>query len=207
VLVLVAQITPWKGQETAIVAMPAIRERFPDAHLVLVGDITFADGTTRLDNHGYRRHLEQLVAQLGLERSVTFAGWRPDVADVLHAADLVLQPSWEEPFGRALLEGMASGRPVLATDVGGPAELVRDGIDGRLLPPRSPSAWSAAAVELLGDPEARREMGHDAAEQAGRFGLDVGRRQFAAALAEVLPRPRRSRASARDDEHESVGAE
>ncbi len=77
---------------------------------------------------------------------------------------MLLLPSHEEPFGRALLEAMALEVPVIATSVGGPPELVRDGRDGYLVAPGEPEAWAQAVRRVIDGPEQGREMG-----QAGRM--------------------------------------
>ena len=78
---------------------------------------------------------------------------------MLRAIDVLLVPSWEEPFGRTVVEAMAMEVPVLATSEGGPAESLREGVDGHLLPPRDPAAWVEPAARLLSDPALRAEMG------------------------------------------------
>ncbi|MGH2804504.1 MAG: glycosyltransferase family 4 protein, partial [Thermoleophilaceae bacterium] len=138
---VVAQITPWKGQDDAIRIVHGLRARGCDARLLLVGAPKFVSKATRFDNLEFVDGLHRLVAELDLERQVDFLGEREDVPGVLRALDLLLVPSWEEPFGRSVIESMAMGIPVAATSVGGPAEIVRDGCDGLLLPPRDPPAW------------------------------------------------------------------
>jgi glycosyltransferase involved in cell wall biosynthesis len=162
----VAQITPWKGQDTAIKALPAIRARF-DAHLLIVGDVAFS--SQRYDNVGFRRSLEELVRELGLEDAVHFLGRRDDVPEVLGSIDLLLLPSWDEPFGLVVAEAMAVGTPVLVTERGGVREYVDDGRNGRLLPPHDPPAWATAAVGLLEDGEALARMGRESVTTAARF--------------------------------------
>jgi glycosyltransferase involved in cell wall biosynthesis len=162
----VAQITPWKGQDTAIKALPAIRERF-DAHLLIVGDVAFS--SQRYDNVGFLRSLEALVRELDLEHAVHFLGRRDDVPGVIGSIDLLLLPSWDEPFGLVVAEAMAVGTPVLVTERGGVREYVEDGVNGRLLSPHDPPAWAAAAVELLEDGEALARMGSESVTTAARF--------------------------------------
>jgi L-malate glycosyltransferase len=162
----VAQITPWKGQDTAIRALPGIRDRF-DAHLLIVGDVAFA--SQRYDNVGFRRSLEELVRELGVESAVHFLGYRNDVPEVIGAIDLLLLPSWDEPFGLVVAEAMAVGTAVLVTDRGGVQDYVQDGVNGRLLPPRDPAAWAAAACELLDDPEALSRISHESVRTAAHF--------------------------------------
>lgn len=158
VLGVVGQITPWKGQADAVRTLALVREKVPDAQLLIVGSVKFGEAA-RYDNAAYRRHLDRLVTELALDGAVSFLGERDDVPRILRALDLLLVPSWEEPFGRALVEALAMETPVVATSVGGPPEIVRDGEEGLLLPPRDPERWAAAVTGLLREPEPRREMG------------------------------------------------
>jgi glycosyltransferase involved in cell wall biosynthesis len=82
---------------------------------------------------------------------------------------VLLVPSWREAFGRVAVEGMAMGVPVIVTAVGGPAEVVRDGIDGRVLPPKSPERWAEAVIELLRDSSRREAMGQAGRERAAKL--------------------------------------
>ena len=159
VLAVLAQITPWKGQIDAIRLVAALRERFPEVRLLLVGAAKFVSGATRYDNVAYTAELEALVSELGLADAVVFTGERQDVPEVLRAIDVLLVPSWEEPFGRTVVEAMAMEVPVLATSEGGPAESLREGVDGHLLPPRDPAAWVEPAARLLSDAALRADMG------------------------------------------------
>ncbi len=168
----VAQITPWKGQDTAIRALADVRRSHPDARLMLVGSIKFADRATRYDNHAYQAELERLVRELGLEDAVIFAGQQPDVPTIMRAVDAILLPSWEEPFGRVVAEGMAAGRPVIATTVGGPAETIADGRTGLLAPPKEPAAWAAAITRLLDDPAFARRLGAAGRQAVGHLSLE-----------------------------------
>ena len=88
---------------------------------------------------------------------------------VLAATDVLLVPSWREAFGRVVIEGMAMGVPVVATEVGGPAEVVRPEVDGLLLPPRDPQRWGSALAPLVADAELRARMGAAGRERAADF--------------------------------------
>jgi glycosyltransferase involved in cell wall biosynthesis len=127
----------------------------------------------RFDNPRFRAGLDELAAQLGVTDAVTFTGEREDVPELLAALDLLLVPSWQEPFGRTVIEGMAMGRAVLATAQGGPAEVIRDGVDGRLLAPRDPDRWASAARWLLADRSALSAIEGAARESARRFDRDA----------------------------------
>lgn len=171
-LVVVGQITKWKGQDDAIRALEVVRARHPRAQLAIVGEPKFVARATRYDNRSFEAELRALAERVG---GVHLTGERDDVPEVMAAADVVLVPSWEEPFGRTVVEAMALGRCVVATAVGGPREIVSDGVDGVLLAPRDPRAWGATVSGLLADPGRRRALG-DAAERRARA---FGRREHA----------------------------
>src|SRR3954447_3085882 len=159
VLVVVAQIIPWKAQDDAIRILAELRREHPDVCLLLVGSPKFTSRAARYDSTAFRTRLDELARSLGVEKEVRFLGERDDVPQVLRAADIALVPSWAEPFGMCMIEAMAMELAVLATDVGGPKEVITHGRDGLLLPPREPARWSAAASLLLGDPALRESMG------------------------------------------------
>jgi glycosyltransferase involved in cell wall biosynthesis len=156
---VVAQLSPWKGQDTAIETVRLLREQRIDVHLLLVGSAKFVSPATRFDNEAYVASLRRLIEDLKLEDRVSLLGERDDVRGVVRALDILLLPSREEPFARALLEAMALEVPVLATNVGGPPELVRDGREGYLLPPGDPRAWADAVRRVIDGPEQGRELG------------------------------------------------
>ncbi len=139
---VVAQLSPWKGQDTAIEALARVTREGLDAHLLLIGSAKFVARSTRFDNTRYVARLKQSIVAGGLERRVSWLGEREDVPELMRALDIVLLPSWEEPFGRALIEAMAMGVPIISTDVGGPGEVLTDGVEGRLLSPRDAAAWA-----------------------------------------------------------------
>jgi glycosyltransferase involved in cell wall biosynthesis len=185
---VVAQLSPWKGQDTAIEALRLLREQGVDAHLLLIGSAKFVASATRFDNEAYVAGLQRLVAAAGLEDRVSWLGEREDVPQLVRALDVLLLPSHEEPFGRALLEAMALEVPVLATSVGGPPELVREGHDGYLIAPREPAAWAAGVRRIVEGPEQGRALGRAgreriaeafAAEQHAATTLAVYRRALA----------------------------
>lgn len=167
-LALVAQISPHKGQSDAIRALALVRRRHPAARLLLVGSVKFTSASTRFDNHGYQEELARLVDALGLRGAVSFLGERADVPELLAAADLLLVPSWYEPFGRVAVEAMMMRRPVIATSVGGVREVVTDGVDGLVVDPRDPEAWAQAIAALLDDPARRAQMGELGRQRALR---------------------------------------
>jgi len=172
VLGVVGQITPWKGQLEAIETLGALTARGLSVRLLVAGSTTFVDEATRYDNRAYLDRLERRAEELGLRERVHILGQREDVPEVMAAMDILLVPSWEEPMGRTVLEGMAMERPVIATSVGGPAELLIDGVHGRLLPPRDSSAWAEAIEQIAGRNDRGAGLGRSArARVASEFGL------------------------------------
>jgi glycosyltransferase involved in cell wall biosynthesis len=135
-----------KGVETLIEAFGRVAERHPGASLVVAGE--GPEGPA----------LEALAAGLGLADSVRFLGEVDDVFTVLAAADLFVQPSWSESFPYAVLEAMAAGVPIVATDVGGTGEAIEDGRSAVLVPARDPGALASGISGMLGDPERRGEL-------------------------------------------------
>lgn len=168
---VIGQITPWKGQYEAVEAFSRLRNGSPGAHLLIVGEAKFVSATTRYDNRGYARSIKRAAEELGVADRVHFLGERGDIPSVMGMLDALLVPSWEEPFGRVVVEGMALGIPVLATRCGGPAEIIDDGVDGVLLAPRSPERWTEALDAIARSPDLRRHMGARAVQRADDFAL------------------------------------
>jgi glycosyltransferase involved in cell wall biosynthesis len=185
-MAVVAQLTPWKGQDDAIRALAALPDAGAHAVLLLAGSAKFAGPGTQFDNIAYEAELHALAARLGVADRVRFLGERDDVPRVLAATDVLLLPSWREAFGRIAIEAMAIGVPVAATEVGGPAEIVRPGVDGLLLPPKDPERWARELTPLLADPEERCRMGAAGRAHARDFDLAAHAGEVLGAYREAL---------------------
>jgi glycosyltransferase involved in cell wall biosynthesis len=185
----VAQITPWKGQDTAIRALAQVRGGGLDAHLVFAGQVAFGGKRVRYDNPGFLRTLNRLVGELGVRDAVHFLGQRSDVPEILCDLDISLLPSWEEPFGLVTVESMAVGTPPLVGDVGAGPELVEDGVCGRTLPPKRPDAWAAAARELLEDRGKLRRLGGAGPMVAARFRDEIHAAEMQAVYVKAIQQP------------------
>jgi len=148
---LFGQMLPHKGHETLIEAAPAIRARMPGARFVLVG---------ALENPPYEAHLRQRIAAANLTGAFIFTGWRTDVPHVMRAMDVaVVATTTPEPAALSLMEGMAMGRPLVATRTGGTPEIVEHGVSGLLFPPGDAATLAAHVAVLLEDAGRRRQMG------------------------------------------------
>lgn len=110
-----------------------------------------------------RKNLERMVKELGIKKNVIFTGFRKDVKEILQALDIFVLPSIREGQPIILLEAMAMGKPIVATDIEGVNETVVNGLTGILVPPKAPQALARAIVSLLKDSKKAQKMG-----QAGR---------------------------------------
>jgi glycosyltransferase involved in cell wall biosynthesis len=138
---------PVKGQTDLLMAMKEVLRARPDAHLVLVGD-------------GVRRpHLERSARQLGIAERCHFVGHRLDAPGILSRAAIGVSASYAEGISNAILEAMSARLPVVATAVGGSPELVRDGVNGLLVPPGAPAALARGLLDLLANAQLRKRMG------------------------------------------------
>jgi glycosyltransferase involved in cell wall biosynthesis len=158
---VVSGLRPGKGIETLVEAWARIAPSHPAARLVVAGD------------GPERSKIESLAAELGVEPSLHLVGHSPGAEPILAGADIFVNPSWAESFPYALLEAMAFGLPIAATDVGGCGEAIEDGLSGRLVPARDAESLAAAIGELLDAPELARALGDAARARHGeRFTLD-----------------------------------
>jgi len=159
VIGMAVNIQPWKGQDVTLRAVAALVEEFPDLVCVLAGGVVRGA-------EPFAAALDEFVRARGLAGRVRFLGPRSDVPDVLSALDVVVHASvLPEPFGRILIEAMAVGRPVVASNADGVPEIVVDGQTGLLVPPRDHAALARALGTLLRDPARRARMGADARER------------------------------------------
>lgn len=162
-IVCVGRINVWKGQEVLLDAVALVRDRLPPVEVRIVGDVYASE-------HHYRERLEAQVQRLGLQDVVHFLGERRDALEIVARSDVFVMPSRQpEPFGLALVEAMALGRPVIATDAAGPSDIVTDGLDGVLVPLADAAALGEALVRVITDPGASRRMGEQAALRARDF--------------------------------------
>lgn len=144
ILLTVGALYGWKGQHMVVEALPMIRERHPRVLYVMVGG-------TRTDDRAYLPALRKRVSKLGLEAHVRFAGSQPhgQLGSWFNAADLSVLASRSEGCPNVVLESLACGVPVVATDVGGIPELIRDGRDGALVPYGDLRALADALLHVL----------------------------------------------------------
>jgi glycosyltransferase involved in cell wall biosynthesis len=147
VVVAVGRLVDWKGHDVLINAAAELRSSRPDIRIAIAGEGPM------------RPRLERLIRAGGLEQSVSLLGHVADVRALLAAADLFVLPSLNEPFGIVLLEAMAAGLPVIATNAGGVPEIITDDQNGVLLPPAEAAVLSREISALAADAPRRRRLG------------------------------------------------
>jgi glycosyltransferase involved in cell wall biosynthesis len=156
-LLALGRLHPNKGFDVLLRALA----RLPGVHLSLAGE------------GPERAALERLAREAGIADRTAFLGWRQDTGALLRACDVFVCPSRHEPLGNVVLEAWSAARPVVASAVHGPVELIREGETGLLVPKEDPGALAAAIAGLLAEPA-----------RAARLGA-AGRAEFERAHAEA----------------------
>jgi glycosyltransferase involved in cell wall biosynthesis len=150
---IVGRVGLGKGHEHFAEAALRLLRGGLDAHFVVVGDPLFDEDAWRADT------LHRLVKDAGRDDRVRFVGYRRDVPAVMRGLDVLVLASDAEPCGRVLFEAMASGTAIVATASGGTPEIVRDGVEALLVPPRDPAALAEAMRTLAADSSLRARVG------------------------------------------------
>lgn len=188
-LLLVGRIEPLKGIDSLIRAVALLQERRPEWRGALTALVVGGAGEgERARWNAEQRRLDALRAELGVGDAIRFVGSRPqDQLPLFYAAaDVVTMPSHYESFGLAALEGLACGRPVVATSAGGPAFVVEDGVSGRLVAPDDAVGLAGSLERLLEDDALRAAMGAAARRRAQRFGWPVIGREIVQVYCDTL---------------------
>jgi len=147
VIGIVARLIPWKGHYELLDALKILLHDYPELRLLVVG------------TGSEEQALRDRAHDLSVEDAVIFTGWTDDVPSMMTAMDVFSLPSYEEPFGLAIIEAMAMNLPVIACDSGGVPEIIEDSVNGRLVPPRDSSAIARAVTELLSRPDIAKAIG------------------------------------------------
>jgi glycosyltransferase involved in cell wall biosynthesis len=152
----VGRIMPWKGQDYFLESLVEVVNAFPNTKALVVGAPEPGQGSK-----DFYQELKKKAKELGIYHNVIFTGFRKDIPAIMAASDIVVHSASEpEPFGRVIVEAMASGRPVIATAAGGAAEIFEDQKTGILVQPKDATSMSKAIIQLLGDKDFARKMGN-----------------------------------------------
>jgi glycosyltransferase involved in cell wall biosynthesis len=164
-ITMVASLKVEKGHRYLLAAARRILEEIPNARFLLAGDG---------EDEDLRYELMSRCEQLRLGSSVSFLGMRHDVPNILAASDIFVLPSLSEGFGIALVEAGLAGLPSVGSNVDGISEVIRDGRNGFLVPPRDPDAIADAVLRLGRDPKLRGRLGAEGRQFAqSQFGIET----------------------------------
>ncbi len=174
----VGNIRHVKGHDVFIRGAAVVAPQFPQVSFSIGGEVLEPE---------YFSGLQELIRKLNLTDKVQFVGGVKDVPRYLSTADIFVLPSRSEGFSNAIIEAMAGALPVVATDVGGNAEAVEDGVNGFIVPSENPSALAEAMSKLLADPSMAKEMGLAGKKiAADRFTTDAMMNQITTVYAKLL---------------------
>jgi len=164
---VIGQLTPYKGQQDLIKAIPTVLEHYPNAYFLVVGESLF-------NETAYGESLRALAQRLGVEHAITFTGFRRDVPAIIGASDMILSTTWGEPLGRSIMEGMTAGKLVIASNAGGTGEIITDGYNGVLFEPRKVDDLAQAIIRMAGaDRETLERISRNARKTVQRFDTRV----------------------------------
>jgi glycosyltransferase involved in cell wall biosynthesis len=147
---LVGSITPRKGQDILVEAAPGIVESISNAHFLIIGDVTEGYDDYEVD-------LKKRVRDLELEQNFHWLGYRTDIKDLYSILDLLVLPSRFEGLPRTVVEGLAAGRPVIASDAGGAREIIIGEDFGKIIEKEDPKALKDAVITFLQEPDREEE--------------------------------------------------
>ncbi len=168
----VGRLSPEKGIDTLLHAMPRVLAQYPSTRAVIIGE------------GSERKPLEDLAHSLHIQHAVTFLGYRLDAPQLISACDVIVMPSLTENNSQTAIEAMMLRRPIVASNVGALPEMVEDGVTGFLVPPREAETLAQKIVTLLQDSKWAEAMG-----EAGQRKTQSWTPQRAAAqLAELYQR-------------------
>ena len=177
---LFGRLAMWKGQHVLADALAQV----PEAQALFVGDALFGE-------EPYRQALRTQLERSGVGERVRLTGFRSDIPALMQLCDVVVHASIApEPFGRVIVEAMLSGRPVIASDAGGAAEIIEDGRSGLLIPPGDAVVLASSLQRLLTDRPLARQLADAGRRRAlACFGLDATLAQIDKFLATVVAQP------------------
>jgi glycosyltransferase involved in cell wall biosynthesis len=181
-LFIAATLFPSKGQDTVIKAVGRLKTEGYDPTLWVAGDVFDND-------QSYLKHMQDMVAELGVSENVHFLGWRYDIPAIINKSEIVIVASHAEGFCHVVLEGMLLKRPVVATAVGGLKDSIEDGINGLIFPVDNDKMLADCIKRLVGDEQLAAvitENGYKTVTE--RFNQDNHTDKVAAALREAVER-------------------
>jgi len=179
VIGVVGNVKQWKGQETLVRALVHLKAGFPALRCFIVGTVS---------DPPYKERIDQVIEKHQLKDMVIFTGYQKRPSDLMATFDVCVHTSVApEPFGIVLLEAMGKAKPVIATNIGGPVEILVDGKTGFLTEPGDDRQLAEKLAILLGDRALRQQMGEQARVRMNeRYAISLNLRKIEALYAELL---------------------
>lgn len=151
VIGMIANLIPYKGYHEFIIAASKVHRKYPDTCFLCIGE-----------DRGIQNQIEQLARKMGIHRHLIFTTAEHGVSELIHLIDIQVSASYEEGFSNAILEGMAAGKPIVATSVGGTPEAMVHDVTGFLIPPKNPEILAQTLITLLDNPDRAAQFGRNA---------------------------------------------
>ena len=159
----IARISWWKGHEVFIEALAQLIKNFKNVKGIIIGGLAELEYER---NKRYLDSLQKMVKYFGIEEKILFTGHREDVPRIMAALDIIVNAtSTREPFGLTIIEGMVSGKPVIATAAGGALDIIEDGVNGILVPTKDSNSLAKAIVKIIIDKKKSEKMGNAAKQR------------------------------------------
>jgi glycosyltransferase involved in cell wall biosynthesis len=178
---IIGRLSPWKGQDVFLRAAAKVHNAFPNTQFLVIGAAMFGD-------QDHERVLHDLAAELGLNECTTFTGFRRDVPEVMAQLHIVVHASTTaEPFGQVIVQAMAAGKPVIASEGGGASEVMEEGKCGFLTPRGDYEALADAIKMMICNPGAAEQAAALARTRAlARYGAQFTTRAVQSVYEEIL---------------------
>ena len=183
-ILVVARASRWKRHDLILEAFETIAQAEQGARLICVG----AKDHYELS---WWEQLQKITRQSPFASRIHWVGAADDIRPWYRAASLMVLPSTNEPFGRVVVEAMASGLPVIATRSGGIPEIVTDMQNGLLVPENDAAALAAAVLKILHDPSLQGRLAKEGRERAKDFGMESHIRQMVSVFADTMAQSRK----------------
>lgn len=150
---IVGRIVEGKGHEEFILAAKQVLKKKPEVRFLIVGEGVKGEKL-------FSKRIDKLLAQKEVRNKISITGWKDNALETVSIFDIAVQPyTLPEGLPNAVIEAMALGKPVIASDIPGPSEIVDDGVTGFLVPPKNPQALAEKIIYLLDHPRIARRMG------------------------------------------------
>ena len=179
---IIGQIQQIKGHTEFINASISIIKKYPNTHFLIIGSPP--DNQNKI----FLNHLETIINKSTFKNRFHFSGFQDPVAPYFQIINVLVIPSYREPFGRVAVEGLASGCAVIASNTGGLPEIITDHIDGLLVPPRSTEKLFQAMQELIVNNKLRKKIVTAGKKRSEFFSIDRHIQQIQSLYTEIINR-------------------